>query len=95
MKTKRFTKPEGYSIEVTHVRAVNFEEGIEYWERESIDPDWEILPNRGMTYAEIYNPAGDLVAQATAVCSRRDNYCKRTGKNIAVGRALKELHLGY
>lgn len=93
MRTKRFTKPEGYFIEITHIRAVNTENGIEYWERESIDPGWEILPSRGMTLAEIYDPMGNLVAEATAVCSRKDNYSKRIGKDIAVGRALKELNL--
>ena len=31
------------------------------------------------------------VAEGVAECSPRDNYCRRLGREIALGRALKEL----
>jgi hypothetical protein len=32
---------------------------------------------------------GDVAWSASAECSENDNYCKATGRNIAIGRALK------
>lgn len=34
---------------------------------------------------------GPEVAAATAYCSEKDNFCRRTGRNVAIGRALKKL----
>lgn len=56
-----------------------------------------IKPNGGKTVA--YEVTGNIVTYATAKCSKRDHYCKRTGRDIATGRwarafraALPESH---
>lgn len=37
---------------------------------------------------------GRELAAATAYCSDKDNFCRRTGRNVAIGRAVKKLGLG-
>lgn len=42
----------------------------------------------GLTLVQVEFADGN-VARGAARCSPRDNYCKATGRNIALGRALK------
>ncbi len=51
---------------------------------------WDIFPLGGTTIAEVYQ-GEDLIATGQAVCSNKDNYSKKIGRQIALGRALKEL----
>jgi hypothetical protein len=41
-----------------------------------------------------YEVNGSLVTFATAKCSKRDSYCKRTGRDIATGRWLRAFKAG-
>jgi hypothetical protein len=45
----------------------------------------------GETEARIYGPDDSLVALGIATCHERDNFCRRIGRDIALGRALKQL----
>ncbi len=50
----------------------------------------EILPTGGKTRCFLYLGAGiNIVGQAT--CSMSDNFCYKTGREIAYGRAMKKL----
>jgi hypothetical protein len=55
----------------------------------------ELQPRGGITVADIFDSKGHLLVSASANCSTQDNYCKRIGRDIAVGRALKELYEGF
>lgn len=46
------------------------------------------LPRGGLTTVTVTLPDGHLFYGA-AKCSKRDNYCKAIGRQIALGRALK------
>ena len=48
------------------------------------------LPAGGRTAVRVETSDG-CVAEGVAECSPRDNYCRRLGREIALGRALKEL----
>lgn len=51
----------------------------------------EPLPRGGATSALILGPRGNALVEYTARCSPNDNYCKAIGRQIALGRALKQL----
>ena len=70
-------KYQGYDVRIQHVRNEN-ENG-------------EVLPKGGSTLAFISYPRTDWVLVGIAECSDQDNYNKRLGAQIALGRASKEL----
>lgn len=43
-------------------------------------------PRGGVCYAVEVNAADEVIAFAVAVCHPRDNYCRRIGRAIALGR---------
>jgi hypothetical protein len=47
------------------------------------------LPKGGRTVVTILDSEGATLAQAEALCSVRDNYSRKLGLNIALGRAKK------
>jgi hypothetical protein len=51
-----------------------------------------IKPQGGYTYACVMDDSG-RVANGMAVCSFKDNYNKKIGRQIAVGRAMKQLNV--
>lgn len=55
--------------------------------------DRTIFPRGGVTDVEIYSPEGELLTAGHAVCSLNDQYSKRLGRQIAMGRALSQLPL--
>lgn len=54
----------------------------------------EVAPKGGKTVIEVTAPQGSGILPETvtgvAECNLVDNYCKRTGINIALGRAMKQ-----
>lgn len=79
----------GYKVKVLHHRLYN---GRHRWQVRSqssnnltgpIDPD----PKGGSTHIIIDSPDGQHF-EGIAICSREDNYNKRLGVRIALGRAL-------
>lgn len=61
----------------------------EAWLLKAMNEDG-INPRGGVTIAEIWD-GKTLVARGEAYCSHKDNYSKKIGRNIAVGRAMKRL----
>jgi hypothetical protein len=79
--------PEGYRVKYRHGRmstgGIDFVAGM----------SWSGLPSPkgGETEARVYGPDDSLVALGIATCHERDNFCRRIGRDIALGRALKQL----
>ncbi len=55
---------------------------------------FDVAPKGGKTIIEVTVPQGSGILPATvtgvAECSLKDNYCKRTGIQVALGRAIKQ-----
>jgi hypothetical protein len=74
----------GWKIRVIHRR--------NYDTVDKIDGRFPVLSNfGGSTTVEITSPEG-LNAAGTAVCSMKENFNRRVGNSIALGRALQTLH---
>lgn len=59
---------------------------------DKIDGRYPIISNfGGITIIEVTSPEG-LNATGTAKCSIEDNFNRRVGNSIALGRALQNLH---
>jgi hypothetical protein len=82
--------PKGVRLEITHFRKVT-NNGHEY-STDLLLKDDELLPRGGATLAEAFDRHNNPIASAWANCSQKDNYNKKLGKTIAVGRLLKELN---
>lgn len=67
----------GYKVFVSHIRVLNMEDQ---------SPNFVAFPRGGKTIVEIHTPDG--VLSGAAFCSLEDNYSKKTGVKIAIGRAL-------
>lgn len=84
-------KLEGWQIKVSHNRRFVLSAAGEFYgtrfEHPSVPPE----PRGGFTIATLISPDKTVLVQGTAHCSRRDNYSKKLGRNIAVGRALSKL----
>lgn len=50
-----------------------------------------ISPTGGITYAHVFNGEGFEVATGKSRCSLLDNFDKKIGRDIALGRALKTM----
>ena len=50
-------------------------------------------PKGGVTSAIIIDEDGEIISSGVAVCSDQDNFCRRTGRAIAVGRAFKKIRV--
>jgi hypothetical protein len=78
------TIPEGLTVKYIHRREV------EPIEKASIrHPHPTVAPRGGITTAFLSDADGRQVAQGVAVCHEKDNYNKRIGRAISLGRALK------
>ena len=67
--------PPGSKVRLRHLRV-------------TADDTGAVLPRGGWTIAEAITP-GDTQLRAEAVCSARDNFSKKIGRDIALGRLLK------
>ncbi len=67
----------GYEVSIDHMRHYEFAGA-------------PISPRGGLTWARIWKGA-ELISFGSARCSREDNYNKKVGANIALGRAMKHL----
>lgn len=81
--------PDGFKVFVTHYRQFEGEPMF----MTTYDAKSEGLKGPlhcgGATEARIVDEEGQQVASAFSWCSRKDNFSKYIGRNIAVGRALK------
>ena len=87
--------PEGTVVKIGHGRRVDGQVGYWYrttgkdghlrsWKENGYQPS----PRGGRTGCTVILPNGDKVI-GEAECSHRDNYSKKLGRDIALGRALK------
>lgn len=67
-----------------------------FHERNMADDEVTVLPLGGRTRVELLDPDypdTEAIAIGEAVCHPRDNYNRKLGVTIALGRALKNLRL--
>jgi hypothetical protein len=78
--------PAGYKVEYTHNRLYeHLPRGMSFVTT--------LSAKGGSTKAEIFDGAGVLVTTGVAACSIDENYNKKIGRNVSLGRALKSLEL--
>lgn len=84
--------PEGYYVRFRHRRIVVG--GPFYVDEINVDGYTLGRPaaKGGETEARVYGPDDSLIAVGVATCHARDNFNRRIGRDIALGRALKQLH---
>jgi len=75
------TIPEGLTVKYQHRR--NCTRPVKMGDYSALDP------RGGETVASVFDTDGNLVASGVACCHAKDNYSKRIGRAIALGRALK------
>ena len=86
--------PKGVKINVTHFRAYQDPvSGHIYFSDLPVGRRDVLQPRGGVTLADAFDSSGNWIDSAEADCSLRDNYNKRLGRQIAVGRLLKRLEL--
>ncbi len=82
-KTVKELRQSGYKIKIIHFREKGF-----------IEHGWCDVPyplaKGGRTELLLMSPEG-IQIKAEAKCSGKDNYCRKVGVAIALGRALKNL----
>jgi hypothetical protein len=87
--------PAGVRVHITHLRRPGRPipgRGGYVTKRELRAANVSPAPRGGCTYAELYDADDRLLAAATAVCSDQDQFNRRIGRDIALGRALKNLN---
>ena len=96
--------PEGARVKFTHGRCLQPGGGPPvYWSKEDdpervtwaelgnyVEPGKIVSPRGGATHCKITLPDG-TEANGEARCSHSDNYSKRLGRTISLGRALADL----
>ena len=73
----------GWKVRVMHSR--------HYFLKDRLDgKSTEVSPKGGITIIEITSPDKTINASGKAVCSDQDNYDRKVGNSIALGRAYKD-----
>lgn len=89
MKSIKQLRQAGYKVRVIHKR--NYDEiqkigGI----------SMQVSPKGGETFIEITTPDKSLTTAGASICSNKDLFNRRTGNEIALGRAIKSMQdTGY
>lgn len=81
--------PEGYTVKYLHRHGVG-----------RIAPRWCLVGfdhlspvyHGHSTQAVVFDPDGNIAAKGVAMCRPEDQFSKRLGRTIALGRALKKLN---
>lgn len=85
----REIEDQGYQVEVRHFRRITSSPGTlpaSVMRRLKMKP----YPRGGFTEVQILS-GDELLGLARSECSGKDNFNKKTGLSIALGRALKEM----
>lgn len=84
--------PEGYTVKYRHRRMTARGDmySLGSYER-GLGEFLSVSPKGGETEAKVYGPDDAVVAIGVATCHERDNFNRRIGRDIALGRALKRL----
>ncbi len=77
-------RQKGYKVRVIHTRHYNTKQKIS-------GPVPELSARGGSTIIEITTPDKTQDVFGEAICSKEDNFNRKTGNFIALGRALKQL----
>lgn len=80
-----------WKVRVTHKRLYRTKNGPLILGRFELDQALEPDSKGGITIIEISRPDSDLRFTGVAECSLKDNFNRKTGVNIALGRAYKQL----
>ena len=76
----------GWKVRVMHLRNKEI--------FHTIDGDYPIISNfGGSTTIEVTTPSGEVTGIGKAVCSDKDNFNRRIGNSIALGRALEYVRM--
>jgi len=70
----------GYKVRVMHSRVYE-------------KPDYILMAKGGTTEIEVTTPDGAQTVKGVAICSAEDCFNRKTGNQIALGRALKQLEV--
>lgn len=95
--------PEGVGVRFSHARRVQGDWALFYRKKEGWDvfdpektsggsrphPSADVLPHGGRTTCKLTFPDGTEI-WGVAECSGRDQYNKKIGRDISLGRALKQ-----
>jgi hypothetical protein len=79
---------EGLGLRVYFVHIRNLQYGGQSTARRARDMNNTLAARGGVTVAVLRNDRGRNFVQGVAHCSTQDNYCKATGRRIALHRAL-------
>lgn len=74
----------GYEVEITHHRRLV---PVTKFGQTTVSTD----PRGGSTQVDIVDKDGQVMASGTARCSDQDNYSRKVGVSIALGRAYADL----
>ena len=89
MKSIKQLRQAGYKVRVLHKRnynKINKIGGISMM----------VNPKGGETFIEITTPDKSLTTAGASICSNKDLFNRRTGNDIALGRAIKSMEdTGY
>lgn len=84
MKTIKQLRQEGYKVRVLHTR---YQKIIPKFTGNA----YEVSPRGGATVIELTTPDKQNTVIGESVCSSEDNFDRKVGNRIALGRALKQL----
>jgi hypothetical protein len=80
-------KARGYDVDIIHQRWHLDKNGFVT----SFSSDGEVTSRGGRTIAVITNHDRTKIYSGVALCSPEDNYCKETGRTIALARAMVQM----
>ena len=86
--------PPGSDIQISHSRYIGEDLVPMRWLRKqpgSAKLGSFIEAKGGLTVVVVYPPGRAYSTMGVAECSKKDNFCKKIGRDIALGRALKQL----
>lgn len=89
--------PKGARFFVTHYRRFVRDDGTVFpdymtkWDSQFVEDGLVPLATGGVTEAILVDENGKDLCSAMAVCNTKDHFNKRIGRDIATGRALKQL----
>lgn len=84
METVKSLRQKGYRIKVLHSRR-------EAWDEENGVIDRRYHEKGGSTEVRIFSDSNKWITTGNSVCSIKDNYDRKQGVRIALGRALDKI----
>lgn len=85
--------PANYSVRFKHFRNRQMIVHPDRLDAGTMPVTIQIAPKGGATLAKIYDAEGNHVITGVAYCNPKDQFNKKTGRTIALGRALADLEI--